>query len=144
MNEGIQNTHPLLVAPLAFAARRANETQQRRAGGIIIAAGRRPRPSLPPAAHVDVLIQPAPPDDAPRVLIAYPPVGYSQDHNASVEIFIHVAGCVEINPVRRVHSAMTLPCWPRRAMRSRHRHAIEQASHRWRGGRREDPARTAP
>ena len=27
MNEGIQNTHPLLVAPLAFAARRANETR---------------------------------------------------------------------------------------------------------------------
>ena len=27
MNEGIQNTHPLLVAPLAFAARRENETR---------------------------------------------------------------------------------------------------------------------
>ena len=36
---------------------------------------------MPAAGHVDVLIQPAPPDDAPRVLIAYPPVGYSQDHN---------------------------------------------------------------
>ena len=30
----------------------------------------------------------------------------------------------------------------RRAARNRHRHAIEQASHRWRGGRREDSART--
>ena len=40
-------------------------------------------------------------------------------------------------PVRRVHfSAMTLPCWLRRASRNQHRHAIEQASHRWRGGRR--------
>jgi hypothetical protein len=29
-----------------------------------------------------------------------------------------------------------------RAVRNRHRHAIEQASHRWRGGRREDSART--
>ena len=37
---------------------------------------------------------------------------------------------------------MTLPCWLRRAMRNLHRHAIEQASRRWRGGRREDSART--
>ena len=33
-------------------------------------------------------------------------------------------------------SAMTLPCWLHRAVRNRHRHAIEQASRRWRGGRR--------
>ena len=46
-------------------------------------------------------------------------------------------------PVRRVHfSTMTLPCWLRRASRNQHRHAIEQASHRWRGGRRDDSART--
>ena len=31
--------------------------------------------------------------------------------------------------------------WPRRAMRNRHRHAIEQVARRWRGGRREDSAR---
>ena len=37
-------------------------------------------------------------------------------------------------------SAMTRPCWPRRAARNRHRHAIEQASRRWRGGRRDDAA----
>ena len=37
---------------------------------------------------------------------------------------------------------MTRPCWHRRAMRNRHRHAIEQAARRWRGGRREDSART--
>ena len=30
-------------------------------------------------------------------------------------------------PVCRVHSAMTRPRWPRRAVRNRHRHAIEQA-----------------
>ena len=47
-----------------------------------------------------------------------------------------VERCVEINTVRRV------PSWLRRAARDRHRHAIEQASHRWRGGRREDSART--
>ena len=39
-------------------------------------------------------------------------------------------------------SAMTLPCWLRRAARNRHRRAIEQASRRWRGGRRDDSART--
>ena len=43
-------------------------------------------------------------------------------------------------PVRRV--TMTLPSWLGRAARNRHRHAIEQASRRWRGGRRGDPART--
>ena len=41
--------------------------------------------------------------------------------------------CVEIN--RCVGCmAMTRPCWLRRAVRNRHRHAIEQASRRWRGG----------
>ncbi len=39
-------------------------------------------------------------------------------------------------------SAMTRPSWLGRAARNRHRHAIEQASHRWRGGRRDDSART--
>ena len=42
--------------------------------------------------------------------------------------------------VRRVLSAMMLPCWLRRAVKNRHRHAIEQASRRWRG--RDDSART--
>jgi hypothetical protein len=32
--------------------------------------------------------------------------------------------------------------WLGRAARNRHRHAIEQASRRWRGGRRDDSART--
>ena len=36
----------------------------------------------------------------------------------------------------------TLPYGLGRAMRNRHRHAIEQASRRWRGGRRDDSART--
>ena len=31
-------------------------------------------------------------------------------------------------------SAMTWPRWLRRAVRNRHRHAIEQVSRRWRGG----------
>ena len=40
-------------------------------------------------------------------------------------------------------SAMTWPCWLRRAVRNRHRHAIEQASRRWRGGRRGDSGECA-
>ena len=39
-------------------------------------------------------------------------------------------------------SAMTRPSWLGRAVRNRHRHAIEQTSRRWRGGRRDDSART--
>ena len=39
-------------------------------------------------------------------------------------------------------SAMTRPCRLRRAVTNRHRHAIEQASRRWRGGQRDDSART--
>ena len=39
-------------------------------------------------------------------------------------------------------SAMTRPSWLGRAVRNQHRHAIEQASRRWRGGRRDDSART--
>ena len=39
--------------------------------------------------------------------------------------------------MRRVHAAVL-----GRAVRNRHRHAIEQASRRWRGGQRDDSART--
>ena len=39
-------------------------------------------------------------------------------------------------------SAMTRPSWLGRAVRNEHHHAIEQASRRWRGGRRDDAART--
>ena len=41
------------------------------------------------------------------------------------------------NSSRSHFSAMTRSCWPRRAARNRHRHAIEQASRRWREGRRD-------
>ena len=37
-------------------------------------------------------------------------------------------------------SAMTRPCWLHRVVMDRQRHAIEQASRRWRGGRRGDSA----
>ncbi len=55
-----------------------------------------------------------------------------------------VACRVEINQcVGCSHfSVMTWPCWLNRAVRNRHRHAIEQVSRRWRGGRRDDSART--
>ncbi len=38
--------------------------------------------------------------------------------------------------------ALMRPCWLGRAVTNRHHHAIEQASRRWRGGRRGDSART--
>ena len=41
-------------------------------------------------------------------------------------------------------SAMMRPCWLRRAARNRHRHAIEQVSRRWRGGRRGDSGTSPP
>ena len=44
-------------------------------------------------------------------------------------------------PRCRVHP-MTRPSWLGRAVKIRHRHAIEQASRRRRGGRRDDSART--
>ena len=56
--------------------------------------------------------------------------------------------CVEINQCIGCtsslshFSAMTWPRWLRRAVRNRHRHPIEQASRRWRGGRRGDSGRT--
>ena len=39
-------------------------------------------------------------------------------------------------------SAMTRPSWLGLAVRNLHRYAIEQASRRWRGGRRDESART--
>ena len=42
--------------------------------------------------------------------------------------------CVEINQCVGSFPAMTRPTWLGRAARNRHRHAIEQASRRWRGG----------
>ena len=46
-----------------------------------------------------------------------------------------VVDCVEIEATAR-------PSWLGRAVRNEHHHAIEQASRRWRGGRRDDSART--
>ena len=75
------------------------------------------------------------------------PVGLALDTNTCTN-----AECYKLcgnQPVRRVHdnsslshfSATTRPSWLGRAVRKRHRHAIEQASRRWRGGRRDDPHR---
>ena len=52
-----------------------------------------------------------------------------------------VVACVEINQ-SVVCSAMARPSWLGRAVGNEHHHAIEQASRRWRGGRRDDSART--
>ena len=51
-----------------------------------------------------------------------------------------VPGAPDISSLSHL-SAMTRPCWLGRAARNRHRHAIEQASRRWHGGRRDDSAR---
>ena len=50
-------------------------------------------------------------------------------------------GCPENSSLSHF-SAMTRPCRLCRAVTNRHCHAIEQASRRWRGGRRDDAART--
>ena len=50
-------------------------------------------------------------------------------------------GCTDNSSLSHF-SAMTRPSWLGRAVRNRPRHAIEQASRRWRGGRRDDSART--
>ena len=70
-----------------------------------------------------------------------------EDHDGN---WHEVKLCVEINQCVRCtgnsslshFAAMTRPCWLRRAVRNRHRHVIEQASCRWRGGQRDDLART--
>ena len=50
-------------------------------------------------------------------------------------------GCTDNSSLSHF-SATTWPRWLRRAVRNRHRHAIEQASRRWHGGRRGDSGRT--
>ena len=53
----------------------------------------------------------------------------------------HCVGCTNNSSLSHF-SAMTRPSWLGRAVKNRHRHTIEQASRRWRGGRRDDSART--
>ena len=61
--------------------------------------------------------------------------------NASSDEFCRALGkhCARLKSVRfqcssQSHfSAAMRPCWLRRAVRNRHRHAVEQASRRWRG-----------
>ena len=47
---------------------------------------------------------------------------------------------VEIN---QCVGCMRLPCWLRRVVGDPYRHAVEKASRRWRGGRRDDSAEHA-
>jgi len=66
---------------------------------------------------------------------------HSEDHAKVIATLIdHGVHLCGNQPVRRVHdnsslshfSAMKRPSWLGRAVRNRHRHAIEQASRRWR------------
>ena len=51
------------------------------------------------------------------------------------ETCVEINQCVGCTNSSRSHfSAMTLPSWLGRAAKNRHRHAIEQATRRWRGG----------
>ena len=74
--------------------------------------------------------------------VRYPGLSRDPMHRLQ-KTYLKGTGLCGTQPLRRVHfSAMTRPCWLRRAVRNRHRHAIEQASRRWRGGRRGDSGRT--
>ena len=81
---------------------------------------------------------------SPRVSWRRPGLALSQRAAQPAKHWRYLCGN---QPVRRVYSpshfsAMTRPSWLGRAMRNRYRHAIEQASRRWRGSRRADSART--
>ena len=74
-------------------------------------------------------------------------LGYSR-RELCADALVHLVGivafCVEINQCVTCtdnsslshFSVMTRPCWLRRAVRNEDHHAIEQASRRWRAGRR--------
>ena len=74
-----------------------------------------------------------PPPPAPRRQ-APPPAQRCVEINQCV-------GCTDNSSLSHF-SAMARPSWLGRAVRKRNRHAVEQASRRWRGGRRDDSART--
>ena len=60
-----------------------------------------------------------------------------------VSVCVETNQCVGCENSSLSHfAAVTRPSWFGRAARNRHRHAIEQASRRWRGGRRDDLAQT--
>ena len=61
---------------------------------------------------------------------------------SQMEMMVELCGNQPMCRVLSHFSAMTRPSWLGRAARNRHRHAIEQASRRWRGGGRDDSART--
>jgi len=89
-------------------------------------------------------------DDGERLLRGVARVSFDIDAPEPREETQMVSACVEINQCvgctdnsSLSHlTAMARLSWLGRAARNRHRHAIEQASRRWRGGRRDDSART--
>ena len=79
-------------------------------------------------SEIDVVVADSKPDVCLAVFDSRLPIYTMLRTDASLPVWK--------STVRRVHfSAMTWPSWLGRAVRNRHRHAIEQASHRWRGGR---------
>ena len=74
----------------------------------------------------------------------YTDVGFSvgaveNKAGTNVKPSVEIDQCVGYNSSQGHFSVMTRPSWRGRAVRNRHRHAIEQASRRWRGGRRNAP-----
>ena len=138
MNEGIQNTHPLLIAPLAFAAgeRTRRNSSCQRILSLQPVGPVRGRACRPPA-HVGRVIQPAPPDDAEGIN-NLPARGLLAGPQRFCRNFYSCRGLCGNQSVRRAcnDAAVLAPS----SGENRHRHAIEQASHRWRGGRRGERA----
>ena len=79
--------------------------------------------------------------DNPRWKLGKPHAYFGRDTLTAVWKSTCVSGAPDNSSLSHF-SAMTRPTWLGRAARNRHRHAIEPASRRWRGGRRDDSART--
>ena len=83
-------------------------------------------------SEIDVVVADSKPDVCLAVFDSRLPIYTMLRTDASLPVWK--------STVCRVHSAMNRPSWLGRAVRNRHRHAIEQASYRWRGGLRRDRA----
>ena len=106
----------------------------------------RRRPTPPPPRRRSLRTRRQPPPRRPRTLLRPRPLPRSRPPRRRptpppVWISTSPSGAPD-NSSRSHFSAMTRPSWLGRAVRNRHRHAIEQATRRWRGGRRDDSART--
>ena len=103
----------------------------------VVAAANDVRVDVAPILHAAVDYDKRVEDQAPALDIRKA----DGDGGAPVWKSTSVSGAPD-NSSRSHFSAMTRPSWLRRAVTTRHRHAIEQASRRWRRGRRGDSGRS--